>query len=114
MASQMTAQLSYTTPEGVHRHRFCAGPIQSLGQDLNHQGSDVQFRRCLRFHAATSRICKSRPVILNGITGGAYGAQERTLVLVGWLAWQVAGRVMAHLSDAISEEAQAGTLSRCA
>jgi len=84
----------------------------SLGQDPNHQGSAVQFRRCLRFHAATSRICKSRPVILNGITGGVYGAQERTLVLVGWLAWQVAGRVMAHLSDAISEEAQAGTLEQ--
>ena len=59
---------------------------------------------CLMFGAVV--------VILNGITGGAYGAQERTLVLVGWLAWQVAGRVMAHLSDAISEEAQAGTLEQ--
>ena len=48
-ASQMTAQLSHTTPEDVHRHRFCDRPVQSLGQDLNHQGSDVQFRRCLRF-----------------------------------------------------------------
>jgi len=63
---------------------------------------------CLMFGAVIGR----RPVILNGITGGAYGAQERTLVLVGWLAWQVAARLMAHLSDAISEEAQAGTLEQ--
>ena len=47
----MTTQLSHTTPEGVRRHRFCDRPVQSLGQDLNHQGSDVQFRRCLRFNA---------------------------------------------------------------
>ena len=63
---------------------------------------------CLMFGAVIGR----RPVVLNRITGGAYGAQKRTLVLVGWLARQVAGRVMAHLSDAISEEAQAGTLEQ--
>ena len=59
---------------------------------------------CLMFGAVT--------VILNGITGGVSNTQEQVLVLVGWLTWQVAGRCMAHLSDAISDEAQTGTLEQ--
>ena len=51
-------------------------------------------------------------VILNGVTGGACSTQEQAVVLVGWLTWQVAGRCIAHLSDAISDEAQTGTLEQ--
>lgn len=51
-------------------------------------------------------------VILNGISGGAYGRQEQLLVMVGWLTWAVASDVMAELPHIISEEAQTGTLEQ--
>ena len=51
-------------------------------------------------------------VILNGVSGGAYGKEEQLLVLVGWLSWTVASDCMAELPYIISEEAQTGTLEQ--
>jgi ABC-2 type transport system permease protein len=51
-------------------------------------------------------------IILNGVSGGAYGREEQLLVLVGWLAWVVASDCMAELPYIISEEAQTGTLEQ--
>lgn len=51
-------------------------------------------------------------VILNGISGGAYGRYEALLVLVGWLTWMVASDCMNELPAAITEEAQTGTLEQ--
>ncbi|MBN1810287.1 MAG: ABC transporter permease [Anaerolineae bacterium] len=59
---------------------------------------------CLMFIAAIA--------ILNGVTGGEYGQEEQLLVLVGWLTWQVAGSCLDTLPEAISDEAQTGTLEQ--
>ncbi len=51
-------------------------------------------------------------VILNGVTGGQYDQEEQLLVLVGWLTWQVAGSCLDTLPEAVSDEAQTGTLEQ--
>lgn len=51
-------------------------------------------------------------VILNGISAGGYGQEERILVVVGWLVWVVASDCMSELPANVSEEAQTGTLEQ--
>ena len=50
--------------------------------------------------------------ILGGVQGNVLGSQDQLLVLVGWLAWIVASDCMSELPQAVSEEAQAGTLEQ--
>ncbi len=50
--------------------------------------------------------------ILGGLQGSVLGSQDQLLVLVGWLAWIVASDCMSELPQAVSEEAQAGTLEQ--
>jgi ABC-type transport system involved in cytochrome c biogenesis permease component len=59
---------------------------------------------CLMFVAVVA--------VLNGVSGDAYGREEQLLVLVGWLAFQVASGVMMRLPQVVSDEAQTGTLEQ--
>ena len=60
----------------------------------------------------TALIFVAALAILGGVRGTSLGQQDQLLVLVGWLAWIVASDCMGELPDAISEEAQTGTLEQ--
>jgi ABC-2 type transport system permease protein len=50
--------------------------------------------------------------VLNGVTRGGIGTEEQLLILVGWLAFQVAGDGMDELPAFIMEESKTGTLEQ--
>ena len=60
----------------------------------------------------TALVFAAAVAILSGVRGGALARQDQLLVLVGWLAWIVASDCMSELPDAVSDDAQAGTLEQ--
>lgn len=60
----------------------------------------------------TALVFAAAIAILSGLRGGTLGSQDQLLVLVGWLSWIIASDCMSELPDAVSEEAQAGTLEQ--
>ncbi len=60
----------------------------------------------------TALIFGAAVAILSGLRGEVMGRQDQLLVLVGWLTWIIASDCMAELPDAVSEEAQVGTLEQ--
>ena len=85
---------------------FCAEAKRHFRDQWSHLGDSLSWLvyTLLMFAAVV--------VILNGISGGDLGTDERFLVMIGWLTWMVAGSYMRDLPAAITDEAETGTLEQ--